>query len=125
MTGLEREILDGEESLRLADVSEAPDTSAILEELLDDNLLMVGPQGQLVDKSFIVEAHRPPKKQRFLDVKLSEFMVRTLDESNAIVCCRGDYKTKDSEFSMRFVRFWQKTSEGWRVVAGSVNALQN
>jgi hypothetical protein len=123
MTLLEREILDCEESLRLADVSEAADTSAILDELLDENLLMIGPQGQLVNKQFIVDAHRPAKKQRFLDVTLSEFMVRTLDDSNVIVCCRGNYKTKDREFSLRFVRFWNKSAGGWRVVAGSVNAL--
>jgi hypothetical protein len=123
MTFDENEILIREEELRLADASAAPDTSEILDPLLADDVLIIGPQGEFLDKAFLLDAHRAPKKQAFLDVKLSELKLKTLDDQTAVVCCRGDYKLANHAFSLRFLRVWRKVNDDWKVVAGSVSLL--
>ena len=56
----EHPILSYERELKAADLRAEPDTSAILEKYLDDALLMIGPDGKPVTKTFIVDAHRCP-----------------------------------------------------------------
>lgn len=58
MSDTEREILACEEKLRLTDASADPDTSGVLNELLADDVIMIGPKGELYDKSFVLDAHR-------------------------------------------------------------------
>jgi ketosteroid isomerase-like protein len=120
VTSTREEILACEEQLRLADLSPAPDTSAILDKLLADDLLMFSPQGAPFTKTFILEAHRPPKKTPFESIVQSDFEFRDLGET-AVVSCRTEYKTGAQSFVLRMFRVWSKKSGRWQVAAGSVS----
>jgi len=125
MTTIEQEIRVYEEELRQADASPEPDTSAILDKYLADDVLMHGPKGESLGnaKAFILEAHRPPKKQAFDEVKLSDMKVKVLNENVAVVTCRGDYRIQGQSFALRFLRVWSKVGGEWKIVAGSVTGL--
>ena len=123
MTLNESEIQFIEEELCDADESPEPDTSEILDKYLADDLVMIGPAGQLVSKAFILEGHRPPKKQAFEEVKLSERIFKDLGENHAVTCCRADYKQKDKAFALRFFRVWGKIDGQWKLSGGTVTAI--
>lgn len=122
MTNTEKEVFECEESIRLADASYAPDTSAILEDLLADNVTLIGPQGQLFTKSFVLENHRPPKKRPFDKVTVTELIIRDLGMA-AVVSCRAEYQTGGQAFSLRCTRTWQKQDGKWRVVLGTITSI--
>jgi uncharacterized protein DUF4440 len=122
MTDTRKEVLACEERLRLADVSTESDTSGILDQLLADDVLMVGPNGRLVTKAFVLEAHRPPGKSPFESVVMSELEIRDLG-AHAVVSCVGEYKVGAKALTLRFFRVWSKTGTGWKVIAGSVTQI--
>jgi len=123
MTLNESEIQFIEEELCDADESPDPDTSETLDKYLADDLVMIGPAGQIFPKAFLLEAHRPPKKQSFDEVKLSERIFKDLGESHAATSCRADYKQKDKAFALRFFRVWKKIEGQWKLVGGTVTAI--
>jgi hypothetical protein len=49
---MEKEILALGERMRLVDASPEPDTSQIIRELISDDVLIMGPQGQIFTKDF-------------------------------------------------------------------------
>lgn len=118
-----KEILFCEEQIRLADASPEPDTSGILDGLLADDVLMVGPQGQLFDKAFVLKAHRPPMKTAFESVLVSGLEVRDLGGSTAFTSCACEYRVGGKAFSLRFTRVWSKRSGAWKLIAGSVTQI--
>jgi hypothetical protein len=119
----ESEVLVCEELLRLADESYDTDSTGVLDNLLADDLLMIGPNGQPFTKKFVIDAHQPPKKQKFKSVKVSEMLFKSVDEKNAITCCRTDYAKEENQFSLRYLRVWQKTDAGWKLIAGNVTHI--
>jgi hypothetical protein len=121
---LEKIIIDLEEELRLIDASPEPDTSEALERLIADDALIVGPQGELYEKSFLVKAHKPPMKQNFDEVNVSEFEYRKLSETSVVTASRAEFKQGAKTFALRFVRVWQRAQgRNWQVVAGTVTAI--
>jgi Domain of unknown function (DUF4440) len=122
MTDTEREILGCEARIRLADASPQPDTSSILNDLLSENAVLVGPQGQIFTKSFILDAHRPPKKVLFDDVRVTEMVVRDLGTA-AAVSCRAEFQRAGQTFSLRCTRVWHRENGNWRIVLGTVTGI--
>jgi hypothetical protein len=122
MSNTEAEILACEERLRLADASADPDTSAVLNELLADDVIMIGPKGELYDKAFVLDAHRPPKRKFFHEVNISELMLKDLGDS-VLVSCRSEFRLAEKVFSLRFARVWNRAGAGWKVALGTVTIL--
>jgi len=83
---------------------------------------MIGPVGQHVTKTFILEGHRPPMKQKFDAVSLSKRVFLDLGECQAATSCRAEYQQKDKRFALRFFRLWRKVEGQWRLT-GSVTAI--
>ncbi|MCI4320373.1 MAG: nuclear transport factor 2 family protein [Thermoplasmata archaeon] len=111
---MEEEILALEERLRLGDASSEPDTSAIFDELLADEVLFVQENGNSVGKAGVLRGHRPPRKRSFTKVVNSEVAVRDLG-SVVAVSCRTDYSLEDRTFAFRALRLWAKVGAEWRV----------
>jgi hypothetical protein len=122
MSSLREEILALEEQIRFADASPDPDTSPILEKLLADDVVMIGPKGEMISKAFVLAGHRPPIKQQFSRMDVSEMVIKDLGDS-ALVTCRGKFVLGEKTFELRFLRVWQKQSGQWKVVAGSVTGI--
>lgn len=115
------EILRLEHRLNEADASKEIDTSYIIKELLHDNCLIVGPKGELYDKSFIMNAHGP-RRVPFESVIVDELNI-TAYEDSAIVYSLTTYKTKTESFKLRFFRVWKEHNSRWRVVGGSTTIV--
>jgi hypothetical protein len=122
MTNTEKEILDCEAKIRLADASPEPDTSSILDDLLSPDAILVGPQGQIFTKAFILDAHRPPKKIFFENVTVTDMIVRDLG-SAAAVSCRAEFRRASQTFSLRCTRVWHRENGSWRIVLGTVTSV--
>ena len=110
----EDEIRALEERLRLGDLSPDPDTSAIFDELLADDVIFLQPAGFSNAKSAVLSGHRPPKKRTFSKVENSEVTIR--DFGNAVaVSCRTDFTIGNRSFAFRVARLWIKRQGEWKV----------
>ena len=119
---MKSEILALEDKIVEADSSPAPDTSAILDELLDDEVILIGPEGRDYSKKFVLDAHRPPKKQPFDSVKIRDRVIKEFG-TTAFVVCTGEFRAKDKTFTLRFSRVWNKKDGSWMVVLATVTAV--
>ena len=105
------EIMALEEKLRIAELG--PDPKFFEEHLHDDVML----DGQKL-KSKVVEAHRPQSQHKFDKVTMSDFEIIEYDNA-AVVKCTGHYEGAKWSGSMKFMRVWLKTENGWKIIAGS------
>jgi uncharacterized protein (TIGR02246 family) len=117
MPTLEEEILALEEQLRQAELG--PDPAFFETHLADDALMLTGDGKTAFAKQQIVEAHRPGKGPKFVDVEMKDLKV-IAHECAAVVTCVGTYATADQSFSLRFMRVWVRKAAGWQIVAGTV-----
>src|SRR5215212_8539585 len=97
-------IAEGEAQLLLADTSPEPDTSVVLDGLLAQDVVMIGPDGEPVGRSFILEAHQPPLRQEFLHVTVRDQEIRDSGDTG-VATGLIEYRTGDRIFTLRFLRF--------------------
>ncbi|HVW11273.1 MAG TPA: nuclear transport factor 2 family protein [Bryobacteraceae bacterium] len=117
MPAVEDEILRLEEQLRQAELGPDP---AFFEVHVADNAVIVSGDGKpAFAKAQIVDAHRPGKGPKFIQVEMSDLKVTT-HESAAVVTCTGTYATAEASFKLRFLRVWVRKAAGWQIVAGTV-----
>lgn len=110
----EDEIRALEERLRQGDLSPDPDTSAIFDELLAEDVIFLQPAGFSNAKSAVLSGHRPPKKRTFERVENSEVTMR--DYGNAVaVSCRTDFHIGNRSFAFRVARLWIKRDGAWKI----------
>jgi ketosteroid isomerase-like protein len=107
-----------EERLRLAELGS---DSAVFEELLADNAVLVEPNGAMsLGKTKVVEAHRPGKGPVFASVQMSNMQI--LDHGDtAVVTCKGTYVTEGRTMVLKFMRVWLKKQGRWRIIAATVS----
>lgn len=117
------EILKLEERLNEADSSEEIDTRHILEELLAQDAKIVGPEGGLYDKAFVLKAHGP-QRVPFESVTVVEMNVQCFKDT-AIVHSLNTYRTKENSFTLRFFRVWANVADKWQVVGGSTTIVSS
>ena len=115
------EILKLEEKLNEADSSQERDTRPILNELLNESCKIVGPQGELFDKGFILKNHGP-ERTLFEIVTVDELSVECLEDT-AIVHSLNTYKSESGSFTIRFFRVWARQNDKWQVVGGSTTMV--
>ena len=115
---MQNEIAELEERLRLAEL--APDP-AVFEELLDDNVVLIGEEGRpFFAKQKVVDAHRPGKGPKFTRVDITD--VQIVDHGvAAVVTCTGTFEGPQGTFTLKFLRVWARKDGQWRIVAGSVS----
>jgi len=117
LTTVQTEIAGLEERLREAELGPDPD---FFEEVLADDAVMVSDGEPAFAKATVVEAHRPGSKPKFTGVHMSDMQI-TDHGAAAVVTCRGTYETGDSRVTLKFMRVWLKTENGWRIIAGSIS----
>lgn len=103
-----------EERLREGDSDPAPDTSAVFDELLADDVLFVQSSGNSVGKAGVLKGHQPPRKRTFAKVENTEVEIRDLGTAVA-VSCRTNYAIQDRTFSLRALRLWTRVGVSWKV----------
>ena len=112
--GAVEEVQLAEERLLEGDASADPDTSAIFDELLADDVLFVQGGGNSIGKEAVLRGHRPPRKRKFSSVENRDVEIRDLGSVIA-VSCRTEFSSEDRTFSLRALRLWMKVGDSWKV----------
>jgi ketosteroid isomerase-like protein len=118
------EIVSREAEIRAAQL--AADVAA-LDELVADELLFTGPDGQLGTKAQDLEAHRSGVV-RFREHAPEELRVRLVGDDVAVAALRARLAVEVAgtlvRGTYRYTRVWARESGGaWRVVGGHVSQL--
>jgi ketosteroid isomerase-like protein len=99
---------------------------AELDMLIADELLFVGPTGELATKSMDLELHRTGGT-KFHALEPLELEIRVLNDQFAIATAKialsGTYLGQNFGADYRYLRVWQNRDNGWQIVAGSVNPI--
>jgi len=124
VTPVVAELLEAEATLRSAQL--AADT-ALLDALLEDDLLFTGPDGQLATKAQDIEAHRSGVV-RFREHHPEELRMRMVGDAAAITALRTrivvDVAGQTRRETVRYTRMWRKSRSGeWRVAGGHVSIV--
>ncbi|WP_197686657.1 nuclear transport factor 2 family protein [Cyanobium sp. NIES-981] len=122
MINTQPDINRAEQALREAML--ASDVS-ILDDLIDDQLLFIGPDGSVLSKEGDLGLYRT-EAQHLTTIDFQETRVRLLGGMafvTASAFVSGVFKGSAFAGNFRYLRVWHQTPTGWRVVAGSVHAL--
>jgi ketosteroid isomerase-like protein len=117
----ERGVLDAERALQAAMLAGDVDE---LDRLLHPDLLAVGPDGQLVDKAWDLDAHRSGV---ITISELTEEDVRHLTVGETavtfvVLAVRGAIGGQEVSGRLRYTRTWTRDGGCWRVVAAHISA---
>jgi ketosteroid isomerase-like protein len=118
------EIVAVEARLRSAQLNADPDA---LDQLIDDDLLFTGPDGNLATKADDISAHRSGLV-RFRKHEPEELRIRRVGADVAIATLRANLTVEIagsvSSGTYRYTRVWAREVGGsWRVVGGHVSSL--
>jgi ketosteroid isomerase-like protein len=99
---------------------------AALDVLIADDLLFVGPMGELATKAMDLELHRSGGT-KFHELVPQELVIQVCSEQWAIAAAKiflsGTYLGNDFAGDFRYLRVWSHGENGWQVVGGSVSAI--
>ncbi len=109
------EIRDLEKRIEQADIVADPE---LLDALIDDAFYFTGPDGTIIHKSAVLEAHRPAGARKFVRYATSDLRIADYGPT-VVVTVRIDLATKAVEQALRFTRIWLKQDSGWKVIGGS------
>jgi ketosteroid isomerase-like protein len=97
-----------------------------LDRLIADDLLFVGPTGDLATKAMDLELHRTGGTQ-FHDLVLKDLEIRVWNERFVLVSAkiflRGMYLGNAFTGDYRYMRIWRKDKNDWQIAGGSVSAI--
>lgn len=117
---MEEIILKLEEELRLAMLS---NDVAKLDELIDDSLVFVTPDGSVINKKFDLDGQRNGI-QKTDKLSPSEQRINVVGDNCVVVTVKmdiiGTYAKIDISGDYRYLRIWRKISGKWKITAGSV-----
>lgn len=121
---LEAEVVAREEALLRAVTT---NDVALLDDLLHDDLLFNGPDGRTATKAQDLANYRAGGVQLRRAVA-SDRLVRVIGGSVVVavtVTLEGSYLGVRADGRYRYLRVWTQAGGEWRVIAGSVVALQD
>ncbi len=99
---------------------------AALDLLIADDLLFVGPTGELATKAMDLDLHRTGGT-RFQELVPQDLEIRVLSEQCAIATVKvflsGTYLGNTFAGDYRYLRVWCQGETGWQVTGGSVSAI--
>ncbi|HLP56711.1 MAG TPA: nuclear transport factor 2 family protein [Fluviicola sp.] len=97
----------------------------VLDQLLHDDLLFIAPNSQTITKEMDLASHR--KGEMVVEAIESEVEHLQLVGNTAIVVIvyhtKGKMLGKDIEGSFKYIRFWQREDDYWKVIGGSCMQL--
>ncbi|MFT5755718.1 MAG: ketosteroid isomerase-like protein [Alteromonadaceae bacterium] len=116
-SALKKEIIEAEESLKLAMVSSDVDA---LNQLLSEELMFTNHMGQILSKSDDLAAHTKGDF-KISNLSLSDQIIKR--SGNVVIVSAhtkiiGSYKGETSSGNFRFTRVWEKHDSKWQVLAG-------
>jgi ketosteroid isomerase-like protein len=115
-------IEEAEAALRRAQLAS---DAVSLGDLIDDELVFVGPDGLIYGKQDDLAAHRSGAI-RITKLEPSDERIQDFGEI-AVVSVRmemsGEFKGSPFAGPVRYTRVWRRSDTGWRVVAGHVSAI--
>lgn len=110
---------------RLYAAMSASDVSE-LDMLIADDLIFVGPTGELATKAMDLDLHRTGGTQVHEFVP-KELEIRVWSEhfvlASAKIFLSGTYLGNAFSGDYRYMRVWHKGESGWQIVGGSVSAM--
>jgi hypothetical protein len=118
----QKHVAEREHELRLAML--ASDIEK-LDAIIDPSLIFVLADGTVVNKQADLDAHRSGD-MRISRLEPSDERIVVHDSSavvTVLMSAAGSFGGVAFEGHFRYLRFWRRTSVGWRVVGGSVAAL--
>ena len=90
------------------------------EEVLADDAVIVSNGQAAFAKQRVVDAHQPGTAPKFTRVEMKNGTI--LDHGTAaVVTGEGLYEGPQSSVTLKFMRVWVKTQNGWQIVAGTVS----
>jgi ketosteroid isomerase-like protein len=99
---------------------------AELDVLIADDLLFVGPTGELATKAMDLELHRTGGT-KFDELVPQELEIQVWNEKLAIVAAKifisGTYLSNDFAGDFRYLRVWGHGDNGWQIVGGSISPI--
>ena len=97
-----------------------------LDELIEDNLLFIDPNGSVLSKQDDLALYRSGDQQlSTIDVHDQHIQLgRDVASVSVFAFFAGVYKGFSFQGHFRYLRVWHHTATGWRIVAGSVS-MQN
>jgi ketosteroid isomerase-like protein len=99
---------------------------AELDVLIADDLIFVGPTGELATKAMDLDLHRSGGT-RFHELIPKELEIRVGSDQWAIAVAKvflsGTYLGNDFAGDFRYLRVWGQGENGWQIVGGSVSAI--
>ncbi len=97
-----------------------------LDVLIANDLLFVGPTGELATKAMDLELHRSGGTQ-FHELIPKALEIRVCSDQWAIAVAKiflsGTYLGNDFAGDFRYLRVWGLHDNGWQIVGGSVSAI--
>jgi len=97
-----------------------------LDVLIADDLLFVGPTGELATKAMDLELHRTGNT-RFYELIPKELEIRVWSEQFVLVAAKvflsGTYLGNAFSGDYRYIRIWRKDQNNWQIAGGSVSAM--
>lgn len=97
-----------------------------LDVLIADDLLFVGPTGELATKAMDLELHRTGNT-RFHELIPKELEIRVWSEQFVLVAAKvflsGTYLGNAFSGDYRYIRIWRKDQNHWQIAGGSVSAM--
>ena len=120
---IESQICDRE--IRLYAAMLASDVTE-LDVLIADELLFVGPTGELATKAMDLDLHRSGGT-RFRELVPKELEIRVCSDQWAIAVAKvfinGTYLGNDFVGDYRYLQVWGLGENGWQIVGGSISAI--
>jgi hypothetical protein len=96
-----------------------------LDALIDDQLIFVGPDGNLYSKDDDLQLHRSGQ-EKIERIEVEDQVINSRDEVvvvSLIARMAGIFKGEGFQGRFRYLRIWKLTSTGWKIIAGSVCQL--
>ena len=120
---MDQDIEDLEERLRRAQLD--ADVAA-LDELINDDLLFTGPDGELATKAQDLAAHRSGIV-RFREHHPEQLRIRRVSDNVAVTALRTrlvvEVQGKKLGGTFRYTRIWVRENGRWQVVGGHVSEV--
>jgi ketosteroid isomerase-like protein len=120
---IETQIRDCEAQLYAAMLASNVDE---LDRLIADDLLFVGPTGELATKEMDLELHRTGGTE-FTEFVPKELEIRVWSDQFVFAVAQtflsGTYLGNTFAGDYRYTRVWRKGKSGWQIAGGSVSAL--
>ncbi len=97
----------------------------VLDELLHDDLLFITPDGQTITKKMDLDAHRSGKM--YIESLIPNVDAINVIEDLAISICtvktKGKMLDQTIEGSFKYIRFWKRVENEWKIIGGSCSML--